>query len=193
MGNADDADMTTPSAFIIDEPLRWWTVRPLQKGRSGEEEEEIANRENYDPVRGRMGSVCDVMRPQQGDSVQTATSSNKKASPMDASRAGRSRDAQQKRHQLDDLLRRPIPCAVQNATEYAGLRARYALLRAFERRLLILYRTALDKCRNAADEVRSLDDRHPEHRTAFRAHYEKALRESGFSIDSVPFARFLED
>jgi hypothetical protein len=113
------------------------------------------------------------------------------------------------KRQLDDLLRRDVPSsvwevprggeeedadeAVGPAAQYANMRAWYATLVAFRRKILRLRGLVEEKCVRAESEIADLGARHPGHRTAFRAHYEQGLRESGLTLATVPFLPFLGD
>jgi hypothetical protein len=144
---------------------------------------------NDDAAHGRMGSVCEVLKP------HARTPGGDPAVPPAPDAASKKRDGQVQRAQLEDLLRQPVPdaAAVADAAAYAAARARYATLRAFERKLSALYADGLTKCRGAGATVADLDARYPAHRDAFMDHYRRGLRESGIRVESVPFIRFLGD
>jgi hypothetical protein len=178
-------------AYIIDECTRWIRVTEPVPG-TGEEEEEVAAPENEDPTGGRMGSVCNLRN--RVEVVQDAAASAPPGVVFEKqeARASRTKDSNRQRTQLEHLLRDDAPTCLVDAPAYAAARERYALLRAFERRLETLLADGLAKCHVAMDGIRALDDRHPEYHEQYQANYERALRESGMRLEDVTFRRFLE-
>lgn len=150
--------------------------------------------ENEDRANGRAGSVCDLRRKNANKkasspvSVAMPTGGGVKTAPDNGGGTPQQR-------QLEALLHRPESDGATTTTEaYALERERFALLRAFERKLRGLYADSLDKCRAAESGVAGLDERHPEHRAAYRDHYTRALRESGIRDDPehCPLLRYLD-
>lgn len=203
-GNADDvAAAADVEAFIVDEVQRWIPVRAPDRG-SAEDEEEVAAAENEDPSNGRMGSVCDVRRrkgaPPPGGAAGTGACQPTNPVVLSPSPSAPANDAasqratQQQRQQLDDLLRDGDAAPIETGVQYAAERDRLALLRAFRRKLQHLHADALTKCERAQASIRDLDARHPAHRTAYLAHYRRALRESGIlnSAEDPVLLRYLD-
>ena len=191
------ADVHDVHAYVVDECNRWILVREPEPG-TGVEEEEIASPENNDPAGGRMGSVCDlrnrvnVVADRSGLDDVPGVVSSAFPQPTKGEQAAKHRDGSRQRTQLERLLTESVS-PVTTAEAYASARERYALLRAFERRLRNLYAEGLDKCRKALAGVSDLDARHPEYRRDFRENYRRALRESGIPAEEVSFMRFLTE
>lgn len=181
-------------AYIIDETARWISVRPPTKN-TAEEDEEIASKCNEAPSKGRMGSVCDILRPSTvttpgGEATSSATDAAPPAAVVIPPTARKEVGTVQQR-QLDDLLELTVPVDVMSEGDYARLRGRYATLTAFRRKLRALHTAGEEKCRKTESEIAARDASHPTHRTAFRSHYERGLRESGYTVDAVPFLAHL--
>lgn len=195
------SENTETDAYIVDETARWIAVKPPAKD-TAEEDEEIASKCNDAPSEGRMGSVCDILRP---TADATAPSSNTGVSPGDGGDSAaaaastlipptaRKEAGTVQQRQLDELLRESVPSEVADGKEYARLRLRFATLTAFRAKLASLHATGESRCAATAKEIAELDARHPAYRAEFRAHYERGLRESGLSISAVPFLAYLGD
>lgn len=186
-------------AYIVDETDRWIAVRPPATG-TAEEDEEIASKCNDAPSDGRMGSVCDIgVRPNAnaasaanaGSSAAAADAETEAAATTIIPPAARKEAGTVQQRQLDELLRDGAPSDVSSAEAYANARARFATLTAFRRKLAELHGAGEALHARTSEEIAALDARHPQHRSAFRAHYERGLRESGFSVESVPFLAYL--
>lgn len=180
------------TACVVDECARWIRVREPERG-SAEEEEEVSAPENNDPAGGRMGSVCDL--GPRVTVVQEEAANTKVAAavfePPTGSRAARVQEGNEQRSQLERLLSDPVADIVSPAT-YADARERYALLRAFDRKLHRLLDESLGKWRAAMDRVVDLDQRHPTYTDEYQGNYRRALRESGVRPEDVQFMRFLD-
>ncbi len=122
--------------------------------------------------------------------VVTAKGGDPAACIIPAAAARREAGTAQQR-QLDDLLRRPVPTVVTDAAQYAKLRAWFAVLIAFQRKIRNLQTDVESKRRHTEAEIAQLDAAHPDYRAAFLSNYERGLRESGLSLSSVPFLSFL--
>lgn len=207
-------------AFIVDDVGQWLPVvdpRDPSASRFLGEVDEVGTVENVDPSQGRAGSVCDLRRsrpppamhqPEDASSPppprthraseqqQLDPSSSSRCLPTDVDVAKR-REVRRQHNQLDDLLQGPLPDGPLLASgeeaerQYASLRGRYAMLRAFERKLRTLCGDARTKREAAGVVIQNLDERHPEYRTEYESKYFRALRESGMEPEDVPFIQYL--
>jgi hypothetical protein len=160
-------EQTDVPAYVIDECMRWVPVREPTPG-SADAEEEIAAPENDDPSGGRMGSVCDMRKriDVEQDTQGPLPAGVAFDRPTKGERASRARDGGRQRTQLERLLLGEVPGEITTLAAYALTRERYALLRAFERRLVGL---SLGHCRTAMDHIAEMDGRHPTYRVEYRA------------------------
>jgi len=137
---------------------------------------------------GRMGSVCDVRKSNQ---PQTTPALPSQPAPHESP----NECLQTQRKRLDDLLDTttasadaPLP---QDIDSYSTHRERYALLCAFERKLVRLLGDAQEKCCKVRTEAKQLEDIHPEYKERYVDRYTKALDESGIPLERVGFMQYL--
>lgn len=154
--------------------------------------EEMSAPENNNQKEGRMGSVCDL-RPH--TNIPSEVPDERPPSHVRSNPAEQKKEIRTQKAQLDDLLGSSLPPEAENSdvTTYAAVRGRYATLRAFERRLERLVDEARNKVDATALTLARLDASHPEYASEYKAHYLKALGESGIPPDSVPFMRYLNE
>lgn len=188
------------SAYVVDDVGRWLPVlEPLADARvAADDVEEVAGPENDDPAHGRCGSVCEMRRRGGGDPREPVGGTASPilvqpgASAVVADRTARARDARAQQSQLEDLLRAPPPRRPpRDAAGYAALRGRCATLRAFARKLDRLVAEAVELCAASDACYAALDADHPDYAGAYRANYERALRQVGMAPESVPLVRYL--
>lgn len=155
--------------------------------------EEMSAPENTNEKDGRMGSVCDL-RPRTNQPSE-GVPNERPATHVRSTPAEQKKEIRTQKAQLDDLLGSSLPPDPEttDATQYAMVRGRYATLRAFERRLERLVAEAKSKVDAAAETLVRLDESHPQYAGEYKAHYLKALGESGIPPDSVPFMRYLNE
>lgn len=173
---ANDGSQPDVHAYIVDRCGRWLPVRTPDAPEAAEETAEIKAPENDDPKRGKMGSVCDILRGGKRTAEQSSSSS----------------DTRDLRQTLDDLLNAPAPTVITSSCEYAHVRGRYAALRAFQRRLEGLLAEQERKVCSASREIAELDALQPSHQRHYQQQFETALKESGVRRESVGFMRYLE-
>lgn len=201
------ADCPETSAFVVDETMRWIPVRAPAPD-AAEEDEELAAPSNDAPSENRYGSVCDLRRRTGtrggaaepvvvgGDSAGGGASVapsfvDPAAAAVIIPDAARRQARLSQQEQLESLLRLPVgpPPTTQDA--YAADRARYATLRAFERKLGVLETQSRSLGAASTDAILRLDRLHPDYRIKFRSNYEKELKKSGMDVSTLPFAEYL--
>lgn len=173
-------------AFVLQPPMTWFVVTAPVNG-TAIEEEEVAAVENENKSSGRMGSVCEVRKSNQPPRPPALPSQTE--SPNEC--------LQTQRKRLDDLLDTttasadsPLP---KDLDTYSTHRERYALLCAFERKLVRLLTDAQEKCCKVREEAMQLENIHPEYKERYVDRYTKALDESGIPLERVGFMQYLRE
>lgn len=176
--------------FVVDRCHRWIRLRPPTAAGAAVEEEEVGSPDNEDKERGRDGSVCDLLNRQKKGTSAAAPpppASSSSSSSSSISKKGVSGGA---RERLQELLDAPLSPPA-DAAAYAAMRERYALLRAFARKLRGLWDEGCQKAADAAAAIAAMDTAHPDYATSYRDRYRQALRESGIPEERVGFMQYL--
>ena len=128
-------------------------IYPDKNCRFVGETEEIGCKENEDKAAGKMGSVCNIRKP---NTEAAHTPSEPIVIPSTESEVkSKQKQVKNQRTQLEDLLRFSFNEEdVQTMEGYEACRGQYATLRAFERKLLRLCGDALQKCRGNLEKIR---------------------------------------
>lgn len=187
--------------------MRWIPVQ-LPAPETADEDEEMAAPGIEAPSENRDGSVCDLRRrggPIAGGAGQDGAGAGAAHTVPDVPPAvdpvaaaaiipdvARRQAGVSQQEQLESLLRRPIGPPPTKAEAYAADRARYATLRAFDRKLRQLEAQSRSLEAASAAAIARLDVLHPEYRGKFRDNYERELRKSGMDVSALPFAEFLD-
>ena len=181
-------------AFVVEKTGSWIRVHSPKDG--ADEVEEIPTTENDDPSQGRHGSVCNIRKSSSGipkcDTVEIAPPSTNTIGSMDT-HVTKKKAIQTQCMQLDALLSfHPNNESVRgNPTAYNQCREHFATLCAFERKLSGLQTASLEKCRQVATEIASLNEWEPTYQDQYRSRYEEALRGSGIDPQETGLMQFI--
>ena len=140
--------------------------------------------------------VCDLKGPS-SDQLEKDTSDEAvqvfEKPDRPKAKGWKKKQIQDQKGQLDELLSGHVPSMLQTEDEYAMVRGKLALLKAFRRKLVVLLEDSMQKGSVAKQNVSTLEEQHPEYREQLQQHYQTALKQSGIQEDNVSFMKFLRD
>lgn len=119
-------DSPNVGAFIVDDCNRWLIVCEPKKGM-GWEEEEIAAEENNDHSNGRMGSVCNLRRTDEGGSGDSGPTTCMFSNVATRNPSSDQKEVQLRRKQLDELLATPLTMGVTVINDARTVSIRYRM------------------------------------------------------------------